>query len=69
MSIDYRENVDDLHTFEGNINVDYGGEEKTLQMRLDINNFIPRSAGIRNTDKVVGLVVYVGKNTKLMKNM
>lgn len=38
-------------------------------MRLDISNFIPRSAIIRNTNKLVALVVYVGKDTKIMKNM
>lgn len=37
--------------------------------RLDINNFIPRSAMVRNTVKVYGLVVYIGKNTKIMKNL
>lgn len=39
------------------------------EIRLDIHSFIPRSSMIRNTLKVIGLVVYVGKDTKIMKNM
>lgn len=38
-------------------------------IRMDINNFIPRSAKIRNTVKVYGLVVYIGQDTKIMKNL
>ena len=42
--------------------------EKTKELRVGIDNFIPRSAMIRNTEKVLGLVVYVGRDTKIMKN-
>ena len=42
--------------------------ENIFKKNLDINNFIPRSSIIRNSHQVVGLVVYLGHDTKLMKN-
>ena len=61
--MEYWENDENLSNFKGTIIIN---KEK---IRLDINNFIPRSAMIRNTDKIYGLVVYVGKETKLILNL
>jgi magnesium-transporting ATPase (P-type) len=34
-----------------------------------IHNFVLRGSSLRNTDFIVGLVVYVGSDTKIMKSM
>ena len=36
---------------------------------VNIQQFIPRGSSLSNTDWIIGLVVYSGKDTKLMKNM
>ena len=64
-----RENEEDLSNFEGTIEILRKKEDEPQIVRMDINNFIPRSAMIRNTTKIFGLVVYIGKNTKIMKNL
>ena len=38
------------------------------ELILNIDNFIPRSSIIRNSSQVIGIVIYIGKETKLMKN-
>ena len=63
IQLEYWENDENLSNFKGNIKI------KREKNRLDINNFIPRSAMIRNTTKIYGLVVYVGENTKLILNL
>jgi len=66
LNFDYFENVADLGTFEGSYNI--SRDDEIIRGRMDIANFIPRSGMIRNTKNVLGLVVYVGSKTKIMKN-
>ena len=35
---------------------------------LTLKQFLPRGAVLKNTQWMIGLVVYSGKNTKVMKN-
>lgn len=68
--VNYKDNVEELSFFEGNMKIVYAEkQDKVEEFRLDSQNFIPRSAMIRNTNKIIGLVVYIGKDTKIMKNM
>ena len=34
----------------------------------DINNVVLRGMSLRNTDYIIGLVIYTGHDTKIMKN-
>lgn len=52
----------DIYSFEGYVDDD--GEKKHLTK----DNFIPRAVRIKNTRLLLGLVLYVGNDTKLMKN-
>ena len=52
----------DLYQFSGYLKISgqtYG---------LDINNFLLKGANLKNTEWVVGLVMYTGKDTKIMLN-
>ena len=68
--INLKENEANLYKFRAEIK--YSKFQKSelikIEKMLDINNFIPRSSIIRNSNQVIGLVSYIGKNTKLMKN-
>ena len=74
INVTYKENIASLSFFEGVINYKKKTNVKgnvvyeENKLNLDINFFIPRTARIRNTWDIVGLVVYVGKFTKVMKN-
>jgi len=52
----------DLYQFSGYLKISgqtYG---------LDINNFLLKGANLKNTEWIVGLVVYTGRDTKIMLN-
>ena len=51
-----------IYSFEGYVDDD--GQKKHLTK----DNFIPRAVRIKNTRLLVGLALYVGNDTKLMKN-
>ena len=74
INITYKHNIASLSYFEGEISYSQKFKEgnnvilKKKKLSLDINFFIPRTARIRNTWDMIGLVVYVGKSTKVMKN-
>ena len=53
-----------LYTFEGNINL--RGFPRLLS--IDNNNILLRGSVLKNTKWMIGLAVYVGGDTKLMKN-
>ena len=38
-------------------------------MAIDYDNFILRGSSLKNTDYIIGVAVYVGHDTKIMKNM
>lgn len=68
LHIVYKTNNINLSNFEATCNYKLESTQER-RLRLDINNFIPRSANFRNTISVVGLVVYIGHDTKVMRNM
>ena len=66
VELDYGKNSNDLGLFEGYCRFGRDGEEESV--RLDVNNFLPRSAVLRNVPEAIALVVYVGRETKIMLN-
>ena len=52
----------DLYSFKGKMVV--GGE----QFRLDVKQLLLKGSNLKNTEWVLGIVIYTGKNTKLMMN-
>lgn len=53
---------ENLHAFEGRVN-------GTKPEPLGLLNLCPRGSVLRNTDWVYAIVVYTGKNTKIIKNL
>lgn len=51
-----------LYTFKGNINKENG------KIPLDNSNFILRGCSLRNTQWIIGVVLYTGHETKIMLN-
>ena len=66
-TLEYQPNVEFLERFDG-IFTSVGVDNKEYQTKVGISNFIPRSTKIQNTTEVIGLVVYTGNETKIMKN-
>ena len=57
----------DLYYFYGQIS--YGDDAESRQKEeIDLMQFLHRGAIIRNSERVLALVVYTGKDTKLIKN-
>ena len=52
----------DLYSFKGKMVV--GGEN----FRLDVKQLLLKGSNLKNTEWVLGIVIYTGKNTKLMMN-
>lgn len=53
----------DLYQASGTISI--GGDEN---LNITVKNFLLRGAVLKNTEWVVGVVAYTGKDTKIMKN-
>lgn len=63
----FGENVDLLNEFTGKIH--YETEFGDIQeVDLDISNFVPRSSRLKHTSDMIGLVLYTGHDTKVMRN-
>ena len=56
-----------LYSFVGSIKIGSPGKREKVHP-LDINNILLRGCFIRNTEWVIGLIVYTGKDCKLMMN-
>lgn len=56
----------DLNSFHGYIASFDGDEKKTVPVKM--KNLLLRGCVLRNTDFVIGLVVYAGNETKTMLN-
>ncbi|CAI2370023.1 unnamed protein product [Moneuplotes crassus] len=56
---------ENLEQWDANLNLDHGDKKPT---NLKINNILLRGCLLRNTEFVLGVVVYMGKETKIMKN-
>lgn len=41
---------------------------KKIQSNLNHKNLLLRATKVKNTEWIVGMTVYTGKNTKIMKN-
>ena len=65
--VNFQPNVEFLERFDGHLTA-YGKESKVIESHLNIANFMPRSCQVKNTLEVIGLVVYTGKDTKIMRN-
>lgn len=53
---------DSIHRFEGTV------EQSSYRGSLDYSNFLCRGSSLRNTDWVLGVVVYTGHETRIMMN-
>ena len=61
-----------IYKFEGNMKLwfhedDKGTEEKSISLNAD--NILLRGSTLRNTEKVYGVVVFTGHDTKVMRNL
>jgi magnesium-transporting ATPase (P-type) len=62
LEIFYPKPISDIYFFEGYCIDD------SIKTNLSKNNFIPRGVFLRNTEYLLGLVIYVGKETKIVLN-
>ena len=58
---------DKIYQFEGTIQADDGNTQLETHV-VGIDNFLLRGSSLRNTDWVLGVIVYAGQETKVMKN-
>ncbi|XP_043667422.1 phospholipid-transporting ATPase IF-like isoform X2 [Vespula pensylvanica] len=58
----------DLYTFHGKIEIKNNSNEVTTSGFLTIDNMLLRGAILRDTDYVIGCVIYTGQDTKLSLN-
>ncbi|EAR92863.1 phospholipid-translocating P-type ATPase, flippase family protein (macronuclear) [Tetrahymena thermophila SB210] len=56
-----------LYKFQGNMEITDGYDQQQ-KISLDYNNFILRGCSLKNTDYVIGLVSYTGRDSKIMMN-
>jgi len=59
-NLEYMEANKDIYKFSGNLKTTQGSEE------LEMKQFVPRGAVIRNSNLVIALVVYTGVLTKMV---
>ncbi|PIO36218.1 hypothetical protein AB205_0204460 [Aquarana catesbeiana] len=57
----------DLYKFVGRINI-YGGTEDTIARPLGSENLLLRGATLKNTERVFGVAIYTGMETKMALN-
>lgn len=55
-----------IYRFEGQLTFE---NPQLPPMKLTINQFLPRAAALSNTDWIIGVVVYAGHDSKILKNM
>jgi phospholipid-transporting ATPase len=55
----------DLHNFDGHLSLE--GHEKLIAVSNE--NVLYRGAVLKNTNWIVGIAVFTGRDTKLMKNL
>lgn len=58
----------DLYTFHGKIEIKNNSNEVTSSGFLTIDNMLLRGAILKDTDYVIGCVIYTGQDTKLSLN-
>ena len=56
----------DVNKFEGEIDLNLNG--KKIKSALNHKNLLLRATKLKNTEWLVGIAVYTGKNTKIMMN-
>ena len=59
----------DLNTFDGKIKIQDPDGGPANSIMLSRNQFLHKGATLRNSDRVLGLVVYTGVETKLALNL
>ena len=55
-----------LYLFDGTSKMNINHEEKISS--IDYNNFLLRGSSLKNTDYIIGIVIYTGHNSKIMLN-
>lgn len=65
----FNENTESLFKFTGSLNFSKKiGNDELMHQDLSISNFLPKSCIVKNTESVIGIVVYTGMDTKIMLN-
>jgi magnesium-transporting ATPase (P-type) len=58
-----------VHVFQGRLSLPpVGHDDETIDIPLDADNVLLRGAVIRNTEWVIGVSMYTGKDTRLVRN-
>ena len=59
--------IPDLYTFNADLKLVYSDKQAPL-IDLDLKQFVPRGAHVRNSEYIYLLVLYTGNDTKLILN-
>lgn len=58
----------DLYNFEGNLDLENDQTGESIKYPLNIDNVVFRGSILRNTENVVGIVIFTGEETKVRMN-
>ncbi|GAV46734.1 hypothetical protein ZYGR_0A03290 [Zygosaccharomyces rouxii] len=58
----------DLYNFEGNLDLENDQTGESIKHPLDLENVVLRGSILRNTENVVGMVIFTGEETKVRMN-
>ncbi|GAV51759.1 hypothetical protein ZYGR_0AF02300 [Zygosaccharomyces rouxii] len=58
----------DLYNFEGNLDLENDQTGESIKYPLNIDNVVFRGSILRNTENVVGVVIFTGEETKVRMN-
>uniref|UniRef100_A0A7S3NH53 Phospholipid-transporting ATPase n=1 Tax=Aureoumbra lagunensis TaxID=44058 RepID=A0A7S3NH53_9STRA len=69
IDIEYEPPCGRIHTFEGTLNLKVEKDTTAvIKLPLESRNFLLRGSSLRNTKWILGLVVYSGRDTRLVRN-
>ena len=53
-----------MYSFEGSYNLEVHGKK----VPINLENLLMRGCALKNTNYIIGIVIYTGHETKIMKN-
>ena len=57
---------DQIYKFEGTLFLKYN--KRLLKASMGVGNFLHRGSSLKNTEWIIGTIVYAGNETKMMMN-